>query len=207
MKHVPNIITFSRIAVLLALVWLTTQHWTGAATLTFFCVLYGAISDFLDGYIARKYNLVTNFGKIMDAIVDKVMVLGSFALLLFVPWEHGSTLLPFWTWPFCVLIAVRELGITWMRVIAARKGVILEAEKAGKRKTIWQVTAICTCFGAPMFEHDFEVWLGVDLGLMPTWVWLNGLLYFALASYLTISSGALYVGKYWRVFTQPAVRA
>jgi CDP-diacylglycerol--glycerol-3-phosphate 3-phosphatidyltransferase len=198
-KHLPNIITLSRVVVLALLVWLAFAHWTGAATLAFFCILYGAISDFVDGYLARKYNVISNFGKIMDALVDKVMVLGSLVLLILV-----DLLYPLWlVLPLVILISIRELGITWMRLVAARKGVVLAAETSGKRKAIWQITAVCVLFAVPMFSRDLQRVVSADVSLLGHWVWLNGMLYFLYASYLTISSGALYFGRYWHVFTAP----
>jgi CDP-diacylglycerol--glycerol-3-phosphate 3-phosphatidyltransferase len=195
MRHVPNLITFSRIGVLIALVWLVLQDWTGAATLAFFCILYGSISDFLDGYIARKYNLITNFGKIMDATVDKVMTLGSFVLLIWL-----GLLPPVWlTIPIVALIAVREIGITVLRMVAARKQFVMAAEKSGKWKTIWQVTGICVLFAVPMFERDVATWLGADLSLFALYVWINGYLFFLLCAWLTIGSGAQYLTKYGRL--------
>jgi CDP-diacylglycerol---glycerol-3-phosphate 3-phosphatidyltransferase len=194
LKHLPNLITFSRIAVLILLFSLAGATWAGAATIVFFSALYGAISDFLDGYIARKYNLITNFGKIMDALVDKVMVLGSFGLLIYV-----GLLTPWWPIPaviLLVLISIREVGITLMRMVAARRGVVLAAEKAGKRKTIWQITAICVLFAVPMFQRDFAILTGWNWDGFAYWVHINGYLYFLYASWLTISSGALYVIRY-----------
>lgn len=196
MRQVPNIITFTRIGVLIALVWLVLQEWTGAATLAFFCILYGSISDFLDGYIARKYNLITNFGKIMDATVDKVMTLGAFALLIWMgllPPEEITIVI-------VSLMAVREIGITLLRFVAARRDFVLAAEKSGKRKTIWQTTGICVLFAVPMFERDFASWLGTDLSLFGLYVWINGYLYFLLAAWLTLSSGFTYLGKYGWMF-------
>lgn len=196
MRHLPNLITFSRIGVLIALVWLVLQDWTGAATLAFFCILYGSISDFLDGYIARKYNLITNFGKIMDATVDKVMTLGSFCLLIWM-----GLLPPLWlTIPIVGLIAVREIGITVLRMLAARKQFVMAAEKSGKWKTIWQVTGICVLFAVPMFERDVSTWLGADLSMFALYVWINGYLFFLLCAWLTIGSGIQYIGKYGRLF-------
>ncbi len=192
MRHLPNLITFSRIGVLGALLWLVLQHWTGAATLAFLCILYGSISDFVDGYIARRYGFITNFGKLMDAVVDKVMTLGAYVLLLWLG------LLP----PVAItavlvgLMAARELGITLLRVMAARRNIVLAAERAGKRKTIWQVTGICILFAVPMFERDWQSWLGLDLSVFTAYVWLNGYLYFLLAAWLTLSSGYAYVRRY-----------
>lgn len=192
LRHVPNLITFSRIGVLAALCWLVLQEWTGAATLAFFCILYGSISDFLDGYIARKYNLITNFGKIMDATVDKVMTLGSFALLI-----HFGLIPPVWfSLPVFILMTIRELGITVLRMLATRKGVVLAAEASGKRKTIWQVTGICVLFAVPMVERDWAMWIGEDLSFFGLYVWINGYVYFLLAAWLTISSGVQYLRKF-----------
>lgn len=189
----------SRVVVLGILFWLAFVHWTGAATLAFFCILYGAISDFLDGYLARKYQVVSNFGKLMDAFVDKVMVLGSLLILIVV-----GILRPVWlVAPLSVLIAIREFGITWMRMVAARKGVVLAADKEGKRKAIWQITAICVLFGYPMFARDFARWTPWDFELISQWVWMNGILYFLFAAYLTISSGISYFSRYRSVFWSP----
>ena len=192
MRHVPNLITFSRIGVLIALVWLVLQEWTGAATLAFFCILYGSVSDFLDGYIARKYNLITNFGKIMDATVDKVMTLGSFVLLVWLGLIEPLVLASI----VVALIAAREIGITILRFIATRKDLVLAAEKSGKRKTIWQTTAICVFFAIPMFEQDVANWIGTDLSLFGLFVRINAYLYFILASWMTIASGYKYLVKY-----------
>lgn len=192
MRQIPNIITFSRIGVLAALVWLVLQDWTGAATLAFFCILYGSVSDFLDGYIARKYGLITNFGKFMDATVDKVMTLGSFILLVWLGLLPPALL----TAAIVGLMAAREIGITLLRIVAARRDIVLAAEKAGKRKTIWQVTAICVLFAVPMFERDVTAWLGADLSLFSLFVWINGYLYFLLAAWLTVGSGFHYLGRH-----------
>lgn len=192
MRQLPNLITLSRIAVLVALVWLVFLEWTGAATLAFFCILYGSISDFVDGYIARRYGFITNFGKIMDALVDKIMTLGAFVLLMVT-----GILGPAWlAGPLVGLMALREIGITLMRMVAARRNVVLAADKAGKRKTIWQVTAICVLFAVPMVEKDWSSWLGSELALFGNYVYMNGVLYFALAAWLTIASGAHYVKAY-----------
>jgi len=196
MRHLPNLITFSRIAVLIALVWLVLQDWTGSATLAFFCILYGSVSDFLDGYIARKYQFITNFGKIMDATVDKVMTVGSYVLLIWMGYLPPEEL----TVVVVVVMAIREGVITWLRLLAAKKNFVLAAEKSGKRKTIWQTTSICVLFAVPMAELDFQTWLGQDLSSFVDYVMINGYMYFALAAWLTISSGYKYLRKYGYIF-------
>lgn len=178
--------------VLVALFWLAFAAWRGAATLAFFCILYGAVSDFLDGWLARRCGAISNLGKILDALVDKVMVLGAMALLIVV-----GIMQPAWLmWILVGLIALREAAITVLRMVAARRGIILAAETAGKRKTIWQTTTVCVFFGVPMFERDFAAWLGADLDLFANYVWLNGMFYLALSLWLTLSSGVHYLGRY-----------
>lgn len=199
LRQLPNLITFTRIVVLIALVWLVFEEWTGAASLAFLCIFYGSVSDFLDGWIARRYGFITNFGKIMDALVDKIMTLGAFILLVIA----GVLSPPFLCGIIIGLMAVREGGITLMRMIAARRNIVLAADRAGKRKTIWQVTAICVLFAVPMVERDWSAWLGADLGLFRDYVWLNGLFYFALAAWLTIASGAHYFRKYGPMLWKP----
>lgn len=196
MQALPNLITFSRIVVLALLAWLVFQPWPGAATLAFVCILYGAASDFLDGYLARKYGLITNIGKILDAMVDKVMVIGAFVLLILV-----GLLTPAWLmWILLALITARELGITLIRMIAARKGIVLAAEMVGKRKTFWQITAICVFFAVPMFSRDIAYWLSRDLSLFADFIWINAMLYFILSTYLTLWSGFIYLKQYAFVF-------
>lgn len=208
MNQIPNLITFSRILVLGALLWLVTQQWYGAATLAFFAILYGSISDFVDGYLARRYNWISNFGKIMDALVDKVMTIGAFILLYVLGYlqPFGGAPLQAAIGVVIALMVLREVGITVLRMVAARRGVVLAAERAGKEKTIWQVTGICVLFAVPMFDVDVRHWLGgADVQLFVDYVWVNGLFYFVLAAWLTIRSGYTYIGKYsWVLLGKPA---
>ena len=99
----------------------------------FIIFLLACLTDFLDGWLARKRNEISDFGKIMDPVADKVLVLG--ALLSFVQLQ----LVPAW---MVVLVIIREFLITGMRLFAIRKGVVLAAESAGKHKTVSQMVTI-----------------------------------------------------------------
>ncbi len=92
-----------------------------------------SITDFLDGFIARKYNLVTSFGKIMDPLADKILIFG--ALLCFV--QNGTINV----WPAIIIIA-REFFVTCMRVVAVDKGKVIAASWWGKIKTNVQIFAV-----------------------------------------------------------------
>lgn len=96
-----------------------------------------AASDVVDGYVARKYDMVTTFGKFVDPLVDKILVLAAFVLMV----EKGG--LPGW---IVVIVVARELIITGFRTIAADKGVTIAASSLGKIKTISQMSAIIAFF-------------------------------------------------------------
>lgn len=196
MKQLPNIITFSRIVFLGVIAWLAFERWAGAATITFVLSVIAALSDWLDGYVARKWNLISDFGKLMDALVDKIMVVGLFLVLV---WAGILTrdhhLLAILAWVIIVATVLRDVIITGMRMMAARRGIVLAADKIGKRKTIWQITSICVLFFVPVVVYDMG-FLGVYQTALADFVWLNGLLYFLLGGILTIYSGALYVIRY-----------
>ena len=96
-----------------------------------FCV--ASFTDFLDGYVARKYNQVTDFGKFVDPLADKLLVAS--ALILFVEQKAMAG------WMVCIILA-RELIITSLRVVAANKGVVMAATWTGKVKTCVQIGCI-----------------------------------------------------------------
>lgn len=99
-----------------------------------FWIFVGAsITDYLDGYIARKHNLVTNLGKLLDPLADKILVLS--ALVMFTKNDQLSV----WV---VLIILFRELGITGLRSIAASEGVVIAAETLGKWKTVSQIIGI-----------------------------------------------------------------
>lgn len=92
-----------------------------------------SLTDFLDGYLARKYQMITDFGKFMDPLADKILVAAALVLLV----QRGLT--PAW---MIVLIISREYAISILRAIAASSGKVLAASKGGKAKTVLQMSAI-----------------------------------------------------------------
>lgn len=135
-----------------------------------------ALTDFLDGYIARKHNLVTDLGKFLDPIADKVLV--STALIIMLLPYGGAVILPFYAGIAVAVILARELIVSGFRIIAASKGKVLAADKLGKIKTFLQDVAIVILL----------VSANVDPGLYSV---LNivGLIMLGLATLLTIISG------------------
>ena len=92
-----------------------------------------SFTDFLDGYLARKHNLITDFGKFMDPLADKVLVVAALAVLV------EMNLIPAW---MIVLIITREYAVSILRAIAANTGQVIAASQGGKAKTVSQIIAV-----------------------------------------------------------------
>jgi CDP-diacylglycerol---glycerol-3-phosphate 3-phosphatidyltransferase len=190
--NLPNLLTLSRIPILFGIVGFLYLPIAGASSVAFLLFVIGALTDWADGYYARKQGLVSNFGKLMDALTDKVFIVGLFIALL----AMGS--LPAWTLPLLLLILSREFLITGLRLVAASSGIVLGAEKSGKHKTVSQIIAAILLLLAIAVRKDFPNLLPVIVGELLQW---GGLLFFILATFLTVSSGTKYMIKYWSVFT------
>lgn len=139
--NLPNKITITRILMipLFVLFYYLTQlnHNLLYAAIVF---ALAAFTDFLDGYIARKYNLVTDLGKFLDPIADKVLVLTAFMLMLT---GVNGTVLPALSGGICVILVIaRELIVSSFRMVAASKNAVIAADKLGKIKTFSQDFAI-----------------------------------------------------------------
>lgn len=135
-----------------------------------------AATDFLDGHIARKYNLVTNLGKFLDPIADKVLV--STALIVMLVPIGGVLILPPYAAIAVAIILARELVISGFRMVAASKGAVIAADKSGKIKTFVQDVAIAVLLaGADIMPATYSVINIVGLALL------------GVATILTIVSG------------------
>ena len=190
--NLPNVLTLSRIPILFGIVAFLYAPFTGASTIAFVLFVVGALTDWADGYYARKQGLVSNFGKLMDALTDKVFMVGLFITLL------AAHKLPTWTLPLLLLILSREFLITGLRLVAASSGVVLGAEKSGKHKTVSQIVAAILLLLAIAVRNDFPELLPVVAGDV---LHLGGVVFFCIATLLTVSSGTQYMVKYWSIFT------
>ncbi len=104
-----------------------------ARTIAFWLFSAAALTDFLDGYLARRLGLITDFGKLMDSLADKVLVTCAFVCLV------GIGFFPAWA---VGVVVAREFLITGLRGIAASRGIVLPAERIGKHKAFWQMASI-----------------------------------------------------------------
>ncbi len=153
--------------------------------LIFFII--AALTDWADGWLARRSGLVSDFGKLMDALADKILMVGMLVVVLTVG------LLPQWTLFLVLLIITREFWITGLRLVAAARGVVLAAEKLGKYKTVFQIISIALLLLGKSIETDF----GGDLESGSALLCMNtGIAMFLIAAILTIVSGSVYLWKY-----------
>lgn len=190
--NLPNLLTLSRIPILFVIVAFLYAPFPGARTLAFILFIIGALTDWADGHFARKQGLVSNFGKLMDALTDKVFMVGLFIALL------AAGKLPAWTLPLLLLILSREFLITGLRLVAASSGIVLGAEKSGKHKTVSQIVAAILLLLAIAVRADFPGLLPAEVGDV---LYIGGVAFFCLATLLTVSSGTQYMVKYWSIFT------
>lgn len=151
----PNRLTLLRMAAVpLVVYFLTWKNFTGDVTA---CVIFSlaAITDWFDGYLARAYQSVTIFGKLMDPLADKFLVVSTLIMLQELDRIH----------PFLVMVLIcREMGITSLRALASAEGVIIPAGQGGKWKAALQMIAIpfliinVTLFGV-IPTHQIGAWL------------------------------------------------
>ena len=177
MMNLPNALTVFRILAvpfIVALLYFPTPTPCLIATLFF---LVAILTDLADGFLARKYNQVTNFGKFLDPLADKILIASVLIMLVELNW------VPAW---IAIIVIVRELLVTGLRAIAADKGHVIAADKYGKMKTIMQSVAL-----VPLIYH-YPVF-GIDVARL-------GFLLLLVALALTVYSGWNYLYSFYRVW-------
>jgi CDP-diacylglycerol--glycerol-3-phosphate 3-phosphatidyltransferase len=155
-----------------------------------------SITDSLDGRIARKHNMITDFGKFLDPLADKFMVIGALFVIVY---RFGEPL-RFWFLILTIIIVFRELAVTAARLVASTSGnVVIAANMLGKLKTVTQIVAICAAILEPIIIRVIGIFLGE--GSIPEWL-LNypplTIATMTLMTYLTIHSGINYIVGAWK---------
>jgi len=165
-----NRLTLSRLLLTIVFVAALNSSWQYGRTLALLVFLLAGVSDFIDGEIARRYGIVTDFGKLMDPLVDKIMVAAAFISL--VPLKA----VPAWA---ATTVVARDFLITGLRMMASAKGKILPAEMLGKQKTSWQVVTV-VFFLALLSLHELRYandgstwWLRAWYQAGPILVWIT----------------------------------
>ena len=170
--NTPNKLTIARMIIVPFLVIFLLTGWGGEAnryiSLTLFVV--ASVTDWFDGYLARKNNLVTNFGKFMDPLADKLLVCSAMICMI------DLKRLPAW---FVIIIIAREFLISGFRLIAAENGIVIAANYWGKFKTASQMIMIILLIlhfdGIFVILEQIFIWLSLALTIISliTYIWQN----------------------------------
>lgn len=187
--NIPNILTLMRIAAIPLMVYLLL---TGERESSFWAAaLFSAASftDWLDGFLARRMGIVTVFGKFLDPIADKLVVMA--ALIMIIPLGR----VPAW---MVLVILGREIIITGLRGIASSEGIVIEASDLGKFKTIFQIVAII----ALLLHYDYHWFFSSGHSALLANMHNVGMFYLWIAFFITVWSGADYLFRFIKIITK-----
>jgi CDP-diacylglycerol--glycerol-3-phosphate 3-phosphatidyltransferase len=187
--NLPNLLTLARVAAipLLVVIMLSGTREAGFWAAALFGV--AAATDFIDGWLARKWGVVTVLGKFLDPLADKLIVMA--ALIMLIP----SGRVPAWA---VFLLLAREIIVTGLRSIASSEGIVIDASDLGKYKTIYQMAAI----PGLLLHYDYYWFFGVKSELLHVNMHNFGIFFFTIALALTLWSGFDYLYKFSRVFAR-----
>lgn len=164
--NLPNVISLSRVAITPLLIWLLTDPSRSAAWIAAAAFIVACVSDWLDGYLARRRGLITNLGKFLDPLADKVLIISALIMLTAMPREPR---VPGW---IVAVIAAREVAVTGLRAIARDEGIVLGAESLGKAKMTFEIVALVSLLlHYPIWLIDFHaagmvfIWIAMVLAL------------------------------------------
>ena len=180
--NLSNQLTLSRLFLTILFVGVLTLSFSWSLPAAFFLFSLAAFTDWLDGFIARRYQLCTNVGQLLDPLADKVLVSAAFICLI-----------PFHAFPAwaVVIIIAREFLITGLRLLANEKGVVIASDRFGKHKTGWQFATILfylLLLSAKQHSLHDSKWI------LWSWEYLGPAL-IGITLLLTVASGASYLWK------------
>jgi CDP-diacylglycerol--glycerol-3-phosphate 3-phosphatidyltransferase len=187
--NLPNLLTLARVAAVpvVVVLLLSDTRISGMWAAAIFGI--AATTDFIDGWLARKWGVVTVLGKFLDPLADKLIVMA--ALIMLIPLDRVPA------WAVFVILA-REMIVTGLRSIASSEGIVIDASDLGKYKTIYQMIAI----PGLMLHYDFYWFFGLEWGVFHVNMHNFGMFFFAIAFVLTLWSGIDYLQKFFRVFAR-----
>lgn len=179
--NLPNILTVSRFFWTVLFIFLLAKNSLSSTILAAAVFAIAAVTDFLDGYLAKKKDLITDFGKIMDPVADKFLILSAFIMFV----QLGVLE----TW-MVVLVFIREVLVTFSRVARLYRGQVIAAEKAGKIKTVFQIASISVILFFLILEQS-SFSQGWSVSIENAWgALINALMFVTVL--LTVNSGVSY---------------
>ena len=187
--NTPNFLTVLRVLLAFLTAVLLCAPFRFAATAAFIVYCAAGATDWFDGYLARRRNIVTTFGKFMDALSDKIMVSTAFLTLFALGMFGGQTGIAL----FCAVISMsREFFVSGIRMLAASKGIVLAAERMGKYKAGFQMYSLGAVICANALDADFSA----GGSLLCETVFFSAIATLALSTILSVWSGAAYGARY-----------
>lgn len=208
-------LTLSRLFMAGILMALLTLAFPFSKSLALVIFALAGLTDYLDGYIARKYRITTSFGQLMDPLTDKVMVCAAFVGFVEISFVHSGTflhkgmivggdrivpLVPAW---ITVVIIAREFLVTGLRLLAVNKGLVISAGKWGKHKTVWQIVAIVALLIGLSYRDDYLLRAGAEALAGFDFIFLYAAHAIAVAvAAITVASGYLYFGQHRDLITR-----
>ncbi len=189
LMNLPNILTLARIAAVPIIVVLLLFE--SKANCFWAAAVFGlaSLTDWLDGYLARKWEIVTVLGKFLDPLADKLIVMA--AMIMLIPLDR----VPAWA---VFVIMAREMLVTGLRSIASSEGIVIAASSLGKYKTIFQMVAL----SALLLHYKYYWFFGIEFDFLYPSFHNVGIFFFYIALFLTIWSGGDYLAKFFRVFAK-----
>lgn len=173
--NLPNKLTVARV---IAVPFFIAAYMLELYLVAFVLFIAASFTDMLDGKIARKNNLVTNFGKIMDPLADKILVYSAFCLMV-------PQLVPSW---MLIIILAREFTVAGMRTVAAAEGIVIAAGLSGKIKTVLQMIAVPLLLLVPALPNFYPLFITAKVFLWASLI-------------MTVYSGISYVVQNRKVFS------
>ena len=187
--NIPNMLTLLRIALIPVMAVLLLSPSREACFWAAAVFAVASTTDWLDGYLARRMGIVTTFGKFLDPIADKLIVMA--ALIMILPFDR----VPAW---MVLVILGREIIITGLRGLASTEGIVIPASRLGKFKTIFQIVAILGL----LLHYDYRWFFSMDNPYLYVNMHNFGIFYLWIAFILTVWSGVDYLNKFIRVITR-----
>ena len=196
--NLPNKLTVARLILTVVFVVLVySRHLPLVNAISYALIIFivASITDYLDGEIARRRNLVTNFGKLMDPLADKILMTAALILVAVEPKVEGRV--PVW---LVIAVLAREFFVTGIRQLASQAGVVLAAEKLGKHKMVWQIITVIYFMGMAASDEPLLAWSAPAFAWKPFSPEVFGRLCVVMMTALTFISGFSYFWKNRRLF-------
>ncbi len=187
--NLPNILTLSRIVavpIVVVLLLFESKQTSFWAAIVF---LAASLTDWLDGYLARKWEVVTVLGKFLDPLADKLIVMA--AMIMLIPLDRVPA------WAVFVILA-RDIIVSGIRSIASSEGIVIDASTLGKYKTIFQMIALV----ALLLHYEYYWFFGLQFDFLHASMHNVGMVIFYIALLLTVWSGADYFAKFFKIFAR-----